>query len=80
MRKKLFLLKLRNAKKTSPYMDEHPRPETTMDKLSKLRPAFKENGSVTAGNACGRNDGASALVIMREQKLKSLDLIQWKNC
>jgi acetyl-CoA C-acetyltransferase len=45
--------------------DEHPRPETTMDKLTNLKPAFKENGTVTAGNTCGRNDGASALVLMK---------------
>ncbi|MGG1677135.1 thiolase family protein [Neobacillus sp. NRS-1170] len=44
-------------------VDEHPRPETSLAALSKLRPAFKENGTVTAGNACGRNDGAAALVL-----------------
>ena len=52
--------------------DEHPRPGTTIDKLTKLRAAFKENGTVTAGNTCGRNDGATALVIMRESKAKEL--------
>lgn len=46
-------------------VDEHPRPETTIEKLESLKPAFRENGSVTAGNACGRNDGASALVLMK---------------
>jgi acetyl-CoA C-acetyltransferase len=47
--------------------DEHPRPETTLDKLSKLSPAFKKDGTVTAGNSSGINDGASAvLVISRE--------------
>ncbi|MGP4075963.1 thiolase family protein [Halobacillus sp. K22] len=54
--------------------DEHPRPQTSLDKLASLRPAFKENGTVTAGNACGRNDGAAALVIMQESKAKSLGL------
>ncbi|WP_420491681.1 thiolase family protein [Neobacillus drentensis] len=44
-------------------VDEHPRPETSLEALNKLRPAFKENGTVTAGNACGRNDGAAALVL-----------------
>jgi len=44
-------------------IDEHPRPETTLEALSKLQPVFKENGTVTAGNACGRNDGAAALVL-----------------
>ncbi|MFC0273883.1 thiolase family protein [Metabacillus herbersteinensis] len=54
--------------------DEHPRPETTFEKLSSLRPAFKENGTVTAGNACGRNDGSSALVIMTARKAKELGI------
>ncbi|ASN06115.1 thiolase family protein [Virgibacillus necropolis] len=54
--------------------DEHPRPETTIEKLAKLRPAFKENGTVTAGNTCGRNDGAASLVIMKESKAKALGL------
>ncbi|MGP4061035.1 thiolase family protein [Halobacillus sp. H74] len=54
--------------------DEHPRPNTTLEKLSSLRPAFKENGTVTAGNACGRNDGATALVLMRASKAEELDL------
>lgn len=44
-------------------VDEHPRPDTTIEALRKLKPAFKENGTVTAGNACGRNDGAAALVL-----------------
>lgn len=54
--------------------DEHPRPGTTTEKLAKLRPAFKENGTVTAGNTCGRNDGATALVIMKESQAKALGL------
>jgi len=44
--------------------DEHPKPDTTMDTLAKLRPAFAKDGSVTAGNASGINDGAAALVMM----------------
>ncbi|TWE08318.1 acetyl-CoA acetyltransferase [Neobacillus bataviensis] len=44
-------------------IDEHPRPETTLEALSKLQPVFKENGTITAGNACGRNDGAASLVL-----------------
>ena len=55
-------------------IDEHPRPDTTYEKLSSLKPAFKPNGTVTAGNACGRNDGAAALVLMRESKARSLGL------
>lgn len=52
--------------------DEHPRPDTTLEKLSTLKPAFKANGTVTAGNACGRNDGASALVLMKESEAERL--------
>jgi acetyl-CoA acetyltransferase family protein len=44
--------------------DEHPRPDTTPETLAKLRPAFRPNGAVTAGNASGLNDGASAVLIM----------------
>lgn len=55
-------------------VDEHPRPNTSFEKLSRLRPAFKENGSVTAGNACGRNDGATALVLMRASRARELGL------
>ncbi|MBN9672141.1 3-oxoadipyl-CoA thiolase [Roseibium aggregatum] len=43
--------------------DEHPRPETTLEGLAKLRTPFRENGSVTAGNASGVNDGAAALIV-----------------
>lgn len=44
--------------------DEYPKPETTMEILGKLRPAFDKNGTVTAGNASGINDGAAAIVVM----------------
>src|SRR5699024_7822783 len=54
--------------------DEHPRPGTSTEKLAKLRPAFKENGTVTAGNTCGRNDGATALGIMKESQARALGL------
>ncbi|HUP90181.1 MAG TPA: acetyl-CoA C-acyltransferase [Longimicrobiales bacterium] len=43
--------------------DEHPRPDTTIDQLAKLSPAFKKNGTVTAGNSSGLNDGSSAVVV-----------------
>ncbi|MDQ0298104.1 acetyl-CoA C-acetyltransferase [Salibacterium salarium] len=55
--------------------DEHIREGTTADKLSKLRPAFKKEGSVTAGNASGINDGASAMVVMSESRAKELNII-----
>ncbi|WMX57636.1 thiolase family protein [Peribacillus sp. R9-11] len=54
--------------------DEYPRPDTTKEKLANLKPAFKENGTVTAGNACGRNDGASALVLMKASEATRLEL------
>ncbi len=44
--------------------DEHPRPDTSLEKLGKLRPAFREGGTVTAGNASGLNDGAAAVLLM----------------
>ncbi|KHF43003.1 thiolase family protein [Saccharomonospora viridis] len=46
--------------------DEHPKPGTTLEALAKLRPAFEKDGSVTAGNASGINDGAAAVVLARE--------------
>jgi 3-oxoadipyl-CoA thiolase len=54
--------------------DEHPRPDTTLEKLAALRPAFRENGTVTAGNSSGLNDGAAALVIASEAKARDLGL------
>ena len=55
-------------------LDEHFRPELTMEDLRKLRPAFKKDGTVTAGNASGLNDGATAMVIMSLEKAESLGL------
>lgn len=55
-------------------VDEHPRPETTLEALAKLRPVFKENGTVTAGNSCGRNDGAAALVLTSKGHTEHLGL------
>ncbi len=54
--------------------DEHPRRETTLEGLAKLKPAFKKDGTVTAGNASGINDGAAAVVVMAADKAKSLGL------
>jgi len=54
--------------------DEHPRPQTTMEALSKLPPAFLEGGTVTAGNSSGLNDAASALVVMSREKAEELSL------
>ena len=54
--------------------DEHLKPDTTMESLSKLKPAFKKDGVVTAGNSSGMNDGASAVVVMSEDKSKELGI------
>jgi 3-oxoadipyl-CoA thiolase len=54
--------------------DEHPRPDTTLEKLARLKPAFKAGGSVTAGNSSGINDGAAALVIMSYQQARDRGL------
>lgn len=55
-------------------VDEYPKSGTTFEKLSKLKPAFKKGGTVTAGNASGINDGAAALVIMSLEKAQDLGL------
>lgn len=54
--------------------DEFVRSNVTLEALDKLKPIFKKGGTVTAGNACGRNDGASAMVIMSGEKVKELGL------
>lgn len=54
--------------------DEFPRPGTSMEVLAKLRPIVKEGGTITAGNSCGLNDGAAALVLMSEDKVKQTGL------
>ena len=52
--------------------DEYPRPGTTVDKLAALQPAFKTNGTVTAGNASGINDGAAAVIVTTGAKAKAI--------
>ncbi|HMK74220.1 MAG TPA: thiolase family protein, partial [Myxococcaceae bacterium] len=52
--------------------DEHPRPDTTLEKLAALKPAFRAGGTVTAGNASGLNDGAAALVVASEERAREL--------
>jgi len=54
--------------------DDGPRPGTTMEKLAALKPVFKEDGTVTAGNACPLNDGAAAVLVMSEEKASALGL------
>lgn len=57
-------------------IDEHPR-RTNIEALGALKPTFKQNGTVTAGNSSGRNDGASALVLMSARKAKELGIKPW---
>jgi 3-oxoadipyl-CoA thiolase len=52
--------------------DEHPRPDTSEEKLAALKPAFRDRGTVTAGNSSGINDGAAALVIASEERARDL--------
>jgi acetyl-CoA acyltransferase len=54
--------------------DQQPRPDTSLESLAGLKPAFKENGRVTAGNASGLNDGAGAVLLMSEKKAEALGL------
>jgi acetyl-CoA C-acetyltransferase/3-oxo-5,6-didehydrosuberyl-CoA/3-oxoadipyl-CoA thiolase len=54
--------------------DEHPRPDTTMEQLAKLPPAFRKGGTVTAGNSSGLNDGAAALLLMSRERASQLGL------
>jgi 3-oxoadipyl-CoA thiolase len=54
--------------------DEHPRADTTLEKLAALKPAFRKDGSVTAGNSAGINDGAAALVMMSQSRAQQLGL------
>lgn len=55
--------------------DEHPRPQATMESLAKLRPSFLKEGTVTAGNSSGMNDGASAVVVMGTDKAAELGCV-----
>ncbi len=66
----------RRGETTTFDRDEHPRPETTLDDLARLKPAFKRDasGSVTAGNSSGINDGAAALLVTSEARARELGL------
>ena len=54
------------------HIDEHPKPDITMAKLAELPPAFKKGGTVTAGNSCGINDAAAAVILMGRERAKEL--------
>lgn len=75
-REEIVPVKVRVSKREEKIfeVDEHPRPDTTKEKLAKLRPAFKEDGTVTAGNASGINDAAAVVLLMTEEKAKELGL------
>jgi len=57
--------------------DEHPRADTSLERLAKLQPAFKQGGTVTAGNSSGLNDGAAAVVVMTRRKAQERGLQPW---
>jgi acetyl-CoA C-acetyltransferase len=67
-------------------VDEHPRPGMTLERLAKLKSSFKDGGSVTPGNASGINDGAAAVILMRENEAKKRNLnplvkiVSWATC
>jgi len=67
-------------------IDEHPRASMTIERLKKLKPSFKKNGTVTPGNASGINDGAAAVVLMSEDEAKKRSLkplakiVSWATC
>lgn len=68
-------VEVKEKKKTFIFdTDEFPRPGTSMEALAKLKPIVKPDGTVTAGNACGLNDGAAALVLMSEKKVQETGL------
>jgi acetyl-CoA C-acetyltransferase len=67
-------VEVKQKKKTIIFdTDEFPR-ETSMEQLAALQPTFKQGGTVTAGNSCGRNDGAAAMVLMSREKANALGL------
>ena len=78
---------LKSKKKINKFeIDEHPRAGMTMERLTKLKPTFKKNGTVTPGNASGINDGAAAVVLMSEKEANRRNLkvlakiVSWATC
>jgi acetyl-CoA C-acetyltransferase len=61
----------KDAPTTTVAEDEHPRPDSTLEALAKLRPVFREGGTVTAGNSSGITDGAAAMVLMSESRARA---------
>ncbi|MGC5326379.1 thiolase family protein [Brevibacillus sp. SYSU BS000544] len=74
-REEIIPVPLKKRKETILFdTDEHARKDITRESLAALRPAFRDDGSVTAGNASGLNDGASAVMLMKESKAQALGL------
>ena len=75
-----------NEKNNQFNTDEHPREKMTIERLLKLKPTFKNDGTVTPGNSSGLNDGAAALILMKEEEAKKRNLvplgkiISWATC
>ena len=69
------LVPARRGESSSVAVDEHPRPETTLAGLAKLKPAFRAGGCITAGNASGINDGACAIIVASERAVKEHGLV-----
>ena len=80
-----IILKTKNGDKKF-EVDEHPRTGMTMERLTKLKPSFKNNGTVTPGNASGINDGAAAVALMSQNEAKKRNLkplakiVSWATC
>jgi 3-oxoadipyl-CoA thiolase len=64
----------RKGQSTCVERDEHPRPETTLEQLARLQPAFRRDGTVTAGNSSGLNDGSAALLLIWAERARELGL------
>ncbi len=74
-RDEIVPLEVKVGRKTEIFdTDEYPRPDVDMESMAKLRPAFKEDGMVTAGNASGINDGAAAVVVMSKSKADEMGI------
>jgi acetyl-CoA C-acetyltransferase len=65
---------LKNNNQNQFEIDEHPRNKMTLDRLIKLKPSFKKDGTVTAGNSSGINDGAAAVVLMNQAEAEKRNL------
>ena len=86
IKKNKFKDELVNTKKYNSFLDEHPRSDVTEEGLSLLKPAFKNNGTVTAGNSSGINDGAAAVLVMTREQAEKYGLqplakiVSWASC